>query len=212
LFFDSVPVRSKSAIVPVVGVTGPIGSGKSTVSALFGEWGAVVVSGDKLGHQVLDSSLIRKKLADVFGGDILASGHVRRALLADRAFSTTEGVLALNSLVHPPLIRELNKQVKAAGARARTRAVVIDAALLVEWGMGKIHWDYLVGVSASYSVRVQRLRSRGLTIAQIRRFSAAQMPWQQKKSYCDFIVKNDATLSILKQRARLCWVKMLSSE
>ena len=206
------PARSKSAIVPVVGVTGSIGSGKSTVSALFGEWGAVVISGDKIGHQVLESSAIRKKLADVFGRDILESGRIRRALLADRAFSTPEGILALNRLVHPPLIRELNKQVRAAGGRAKARAVVIDAALLVEWGMGKIHWNYLVGVSAPYSVRVQRLRSRGLSVAQIRRFSAAQMPWQQKKSYCDFIVKNDATLSILQQRARLCWDKVLSSD
>lgn len=205
--------RSKNRIVPVVGVTGPIGSGKSSVSAIFGKWGAVIVSGDTIGHQVVDSSAaLRKKLADVFGRDILDGQRVQRALLAERAFATPEGALALNRLVHPPLIREINRQVTAAGECPRTRAVVIDAALLVEWGMGKIHWDYLVGVSAPYSVRVQRLRSRGLTIPQIRRFSAAQMPWQQKKSYCDFIVKNDATLSILRQRARLCWDKMLSSD
>lgn len=90
--------------------------------------------------------------------------------------------------------------------------MVIDAALLVEWGMGKIPWDHLVGVAAPYNLRMHRLKQRGLTRTQIQRFSTAQMPWQKKRTYCDFIVKNDSSLTILRQRARLCWEKMLSSD
>lgn len=197
--------------IPVIGVTGSIGSGKSTVARLFGTWAGVVVSGDKVGHEVVDRSrTLRVQLARAFGEDILHGGQVNRRLLAERAFASPTKVRTLNKLVHPPLIRELNRQVRAAQKRPGVRAVFIDAALLVEWGTGKIHWDILVGVDAPHRLRHKRLRDRGLTTTQIGRFSRAQMPWNQKRKHCDFIVKNDTSLAILRQRTRLCWDKMLS--
>lgn len=205
--------NTDKAPVLVIGVTGAIGSGKTSVARLFANWGAITISGDEVGHNVIATSRpIQKKLAAAFGQDIFTKGVLDRALLARRAFATPSGVLKLNRIVHPELIRQINREIRD-GARSRTvRAIVVDAALLVEWGMGKIHWDYLVGVSAPYDVRIRRLRARGLTLAQIRRFSAAQMPWQKKQTYCDFTVKNDASMPILRRRARLCWDKMLSSE
>jgi dephospho-CoA kinase len=133
--------------IPVVGVTGSIGSGKSTVARFFGTWGGAVISGDQVGHEVVDRSRsLRARLAKTFGNDILVSGRVNRRLLAERAFASPAKVRVLNKLVHPQLIRELNRQVRATRKRTGVRAVVIDAALLVEWGLGKIHWDILVGV------------------------------------------------------------------
>ncbi len=201
------------APVPVIGVTGAIGSGKTSVARLFADWGAITISGDEVGHHVIATSRpIQKKLAASFGDDVFTNGALNRALLARRALATPSGVLKLNGIVHPELIRHINRAIRDGARNRSARAVVGDAALLVEWGIGKIHWDYLVGVSAPYDVRVRRLRARGLTLAQIRRFSAAQMPWQKKRPHCDFTVKNDASMSILRRRARLCWDKMLSSE
>lgn len=203
--------RQPTVKIPVVGVTGSIGSGKSTVARLFGTWGGVVISGDQVGHEVVNrSQSLRIKLARAFGNDILVGGQINRRLLAERAFASSAKVCVLNRIVHPPLIRELNRQVRAAWKEPGVRAVVIDAALLVEWGLGKIHWDILVGVDAPYRLRHQRLRDRGLNTSQIRRFSGAQMPWRGKRSYCDFIVKNDTSLAILRRRTRLCWDKVLS--
>lgn len=203
--------RQPTDKIPVIGVTGSIGSGKSTVARLFGTWGGVVISGDKVGHEVVDRSrALRTRLAREFGNDILDGGRINRRLLAERAFASSASVHALNRLVHPPLIRELNRQVRAALKKPGVRAIIIDAALLVEWGLGRIHWDILVGVDAPYRLRHKRLRDRGMRPSQIRRFSSAQVPWKQKRTYCDFIVKNDTTLAILRQRTRLCWDKVLS--
>lgn len=203
--------RRAAKTVPVIGVTGPIGSGKSAVARLFGSWGGRIVSGDDVGHRVVDGSpRIRRQLARAFGSDILDNGCVNRRLLAERALADRQGVLTLNRIVHPALIRELNRGVRLLKKRRGTAAVVIDAALLVEWGIGRIQWDHLVGVSAPYDIRVRRLRKRGMTLAQIRRFSRAQMPWNRKRAYCDFIVKNDSSRANLRREARLCWEKMLS--
>lgn len=170
------------------------------------------MSGDEIGHRVVARSpSIRKRLADKFGADILCAGAIDRTLLARRAFVNSSTVLALNRIVHPALIRELNREIARARKSAKAKAVVIDAALLVEWGVGRIDWDYLIGVSAPYGMRVRRLRARGLTLSQIRQFSRAQMPWNKKQKHCDCIVKNSASLSILRRQARLCWAKMLSS-
>jgi dephospho-CoA kinase len=201
------------AQIPVIGVTGAIGSGKSSVARLFAAWGAITISGDEVGHHVIATSRpIQKKLSAAFGQEIFTNGALDRVLLARRAFASPSGVLKLNRIVHPELIRQINRAIRDGARHRSVRAVVVDAALLVEWGLGKIDWDYLVGVSAPYDVRIRRLRARGLTLAQIRRFSAAQMPWQTKQTYCDFTVKNDASMPILRRRARLCWDKMLSSE
>lgn len=214
MFVSAVARKSHSRTVPVIGVTGSIGSGKSTVARMFASWGAVVVSGDEVGHWVVDHSpTIRRRLARDFGADIFEDGHTDRRLLAQRAFMSEASVLKLNAIVHPELIRELNRRVETARSQTKTppRAVVIDAALLVEWGLGRIHWRYLVGVTAPYALRLERLRSRGLTLAQIRRFARAQLPWSVKRTYCDAVVKNDSSMSILRRRARLCWDNLLSS-
>ena len=181
------------------------------MAKFFSDWGAVVISGDEIGHKVAaDSVLIRKRLAQAFGNDILTSGGIDRVLLAHRAFASPALVLTLNRIVHPALIQGINRAIQAAKRQRGVRAIVVDAALLVEWSLGRIQWDYLVGVSAPYEVRIQRLRPRGLTLSQIRQFSKAQMPWSRKRAYCDLIVKNDSSVAILRHRARLCWDKMLS--
>lgn len=215
MFVLTVARQSNSRTIPVIGVTGSIGSGKSTVARLFASWGAAVVSGDEVGHWVVDHSpAIRRRLARAYGADIFETGHTNRRLLAQRAFENEASVLNLNAIVHPELIREMNRRVDTAMSRKNDppKAVVIDAALLVEWGLGRVHWHFLVGVTAPYTLRRERLRSRGLTRAQIRRFARAQLPWSLKRSYCDAVVKNDSSLSILRRRARFCWDNLLSSE
>jgi dephospho-CoA kinase len=197
----------------VVGVTGPIGAGKSSVCDLFRLWGAVVISGDEVGREVVDSSAtVRRALATNFGNDILVGGRLNRRLLGERAFAGATSIEKLNRIVHPPLVRRLKVAVSRARRDSRAKAVVIDAALLVEWGMGLLHWDILVGVWAPRPVRVRRLRARGLAPAQIRAIERAQMPWPRKRRYCDLLVKNDSTPADLRREARLCWQNLLSLE
>lgn len=196
--------------LPVIGVTGPIGSGKSSVADCLRRWGAIVLSGDAVGHDVVDrSALLRRRLARVFGPEILAGGGINRSRLAQRAFRSRMTVQALNRIVHPALVAELNRRARAAHRNRRARAVVIDAALLVEWGIGRVHWDILIGVNAPYQMRRSRLRKRGVSGAAMRRISRAQMPWKQKQSYCDFVINNDSSLAILRERLRPHWDRIV---
>jgi len=201
-----------SRAIPVIGITGGVGSGKSLVTQHFRRWGAAVVSGDDIGRDVLNTSAsVRRQLAKTFGSDILRGDRIVRSRLATRAFRDDDSILKLNAIVHPPLIRELNLQV-ARARRSRTHAaVVIDAALLAEWGIGKIEWDILIGVWAPRRLRVQWLRQRGWTDEDIRSRMRRQMPWTQRRKLVDCVVKNDDTLTMLERRARHCWQKVLSS-
>ncbi|MEW5874032.1 MAG: dephospho-CoA kinase [Candidatus Zixiibacteriota bacterium] len=201
----------KGRLLPVIGITGGIGSGKTAVASLFRKWGGVVVSGDRIGHDIVDSSpRVRRRLIAAFGTDIESRGQIRRDRLAALAFNSRESLQRLNRIVHPPLIRELNRQVAQARRSQRHQAVVIDAALLTEWGIGRVRWDCLVGVWAPAAERRERARRKGWTDAQFRERSRWQMPWSERRRLVDCIVKNDSSLSVLQGRARLCWMKLLS--
>lgn len=197
--------------LPVVGITGGVGSGKSLVATLFVRWGGVLVSGDEIGKQVLNRSVgLRRQLVDAFGTAILRRGRIQRAVLAERAFATRDSIDRLNRLVHPLLLRELGREIDRAARSRRHRAVVVDAALLAEWGRPKVRWDFLIGVWAPSAVRRERLLERGWTDGQIRARMRSQMPWRQRQKLLDYVVKNDGSVAMLKRRARLCWEKVLS--
>lgn len=196
--------------LPVIGITGSIGSGKSMVAQFFAEWGARVISGDQIGREILGGSpSVQRRLIRAFGDGIAPGGRIDRGRLALKAFATPQSLLVLNQIIHPPLIRELNRRVAHARRSKRHRAVVIDAALLAEWGIGRIHWDHLVGVWAPVAVRQKRLKAKW-TAAEFHARARRQMPWSRRKKLVDCVVKNDSGLRALKVRARLCWIKLLS--
>lgn len=203
-----------SGRIPVVGVVGPIGAGKSELAALFAEWaeGGPVISGDDIGREVIDrSAALRRRLAQEFGSDILTAETIDRRLLASRAFADRRAITRLNVIVHPPLVRVLKRRIREGRKRRRARAVVVDAALLVEWGHESIGWDVLVGVWAPEALRMARLKARGWTRAESRRRASGQIPWIRKRLLCDCVVVNDGSRPVLRRRARLCWQKAVPS-
>lgn len=206
------PSPAKRPVLPVIGITGAVGTGKSAVAALFRRWGGVVVSGDAVGKDVVNRSAgLRRQLARAFGDDILGRRGIKRALLARRAFANAEATARLNEIVHPYLLKELNARIRKARRSVGHGAVVIDAALLAEWGPSRVHWDCLVGVWAPMALRRQRLRRRGWTDEEITRRARRQMSWTRRLAMTDYVVKNDGDLTQLERRARLCWEKILSS-
>jgi dephospho-CoA kinase len=197
--------------LPVIGVTGGAGAGKSLVASLFARWGGLLISGDEIGKRVVDgSACLRRRLVKAFGPGILKGGKIRRSVLAKRAFADRTATELLNRLVHPLLIRELNREIGRAARSSRYRAVVVDAALLVEWGQRQVHWEYLVGVWAPATLRRERLRARGWTDDQIRGRMRGQLPWCARRRVIDCVVKNDGSLAMLERRARLCWERIIS--
>lgn len=175
------------------------------------KWGGLLVSGDDVGKLVVDRSRrLRRELARAFGEDILRGERLRRSLLAQRAFAGPSESATLNQIVHPPLLRELNRQIHRARRSTGRVAVVVDAALLAEWGPERVYWDALIGVWAPFALRRRRLRRSGWSDRQISGRARSQMSWTARRAMLNYVVKNDADLSQLERRARLCWQKVLS--
>src|SRR4051812_46958344 len=146
----------------MIGLTGGIGSGKSTVAALLVAKGAVVVDADLIARQVVEpGSPVLEKLAERFGADVLsADGSLDRARLAERAFVDAESKAALDAITHPPIGEEFLRQVAAAPEGA---VVVHDVPLLVE-SKNPAQYRGVIVVEAPRELRLTRLQGRGVAV------------------------------------------------
>ena len=193
----------------VVGLTGGVGCGKTVVAQEFARHGAFIIFGDRAGHEVVDLNAgLQKALARQFGNDILQAGKINRRKLAGRAFRSAEGRQRLNDLVHPALIKELTRRVRAARKRHIEPLIVVDAALLVEWEM-KVPVDLLIAVWAPRAKRLRWLRKRGWTTAEIKDRMRSQLPFARRKVIADFVIRNDGDLATLRRKAARLWQRLL---
>ncbi len=192
----------------LIGLTGQIGAGKSTVAEILEEFGAGVVDADSIGKQVVDESpALLKKLVKRFGREILTgTGMLDRKALARKAFSTSENKRALDSLVHPYLLKELHKQVKLASKAYRV--VVIDAALLLNWGLDS-QVDATVVVTASQKVRVVRMAERGFSREEILARQKAQYPLSEYRRRATHVIANNGGRNELRQRVLRLWKRWI---
>jgi len=195
----------------IIGVTGGIGAGKSTVSRIFAGMGALVIDADAVGHEVLRDAAAIRELTEAFGTDILdGDGQVVRRELGRRAFFSDAQREVLNAIVWPRLRRLLNAKIQRALGEQPTRPVVVDAALLVERGDPKSLVDVLVVVTAPEDVRVRRTMDRlGISEAEVKARMAAQLPEDVKLRAADYAVVNDGTPEICRERARVVWQEMV---
>jgi dephospho-CoA kinase len=190
-----------------VGLTGGIASGKSTVSALLAEYGAVVIDSDLLAREAVAAGT--PGLAEVviaFGPDMVTvDGELDRTAMGRRVFSDVEARARLEAIIHPRV------RVRAAEieAEAPTDAVVVhDIPLLVETGQGD-RFDVVVVVDVPLDVQSERLRSeRGLDVEEARSRIAAQATRQQRLAAADHVVVNDGSPEQLRAAVQKLWNKL----
>ena len=183
----------------LIGLTGLIGAGKSEVARIFKKNGAFVISADKIGKDVVDNNkTILKKLIQIFGQDIISkSGHLNRKKLGQLAFSSECCKEKLNSIVHPALLKELSAQVKEA--KKMFDIVVIDAALLIQWGWDK-KVDKTILVDTILRKRIQRLKAKGYTGDEVRRRTKSQLKLSELSGRADYILTNNSIRKILEKK------------
>ena len=188
----------------LIGLTGQIGAGKSTAAEILQELGAAIIDADSIGKQVVDNSpALLNKLVKRFGREILTrTGKLDRKALAARAFSTPANKRALDSLVHPYLLKELHRQVKQA--LKIHDVVVIDAALLLNWGLDR-QVDATIVVTASQKVRVARMAARGFSRDEILARQRAQYPLSEYRRRATDLVANNAGREELRRKVHKLW-------
>lgn len=184
-----------------IGITGRSGCGKSQVTAFLRSQGCFVVDADLVARQILmDGSPCIPQLTERFGADILdEEGHLRRRLLADRAFKTAEGTKALSSITHPAIVAELNRQ----GCQAEQQGAdlyFVDGAVIIGSPFEKECNGFVV-VTAPLEASVARICARdGIAPEMARRRLDAQMPEQELLRWADYEIRNDGTIEQLKAR------------
>ncbi len=187
----------------IIGLTGGIGSGKSTVAGMLADAGYPVVDADKLAREIVEPGQpALAEIAEAFGADVLdADGALRRGELAARAFVDRRHTELLNSITHPR-IRELRHLRFAEAEAAGAAAVVYDMPLLVEQGAHR-ECDLVVVVDVDVEERVRRLvEHRGLDAEDARRRIAQQIDDETRLVAADVVIDNNGPLSELDAQIR----------
>jgi dephospho-CoA kinase len=189
----------------LVGLTGGIGSGKSTVSAALASSGAIVVDADAIVRDVQQpGSPVLQKMADRFGPQVIAAdGSLDRAAVAAVAFADADALKALNDIVHPAVGAEMNRRVMAEVAT--DHVVVMDIPLLTENPREGLQGIIVVDVPVD--MQVQRLvASRGFDEADARARIAKQATREQRLATADFVVDNSGSIAELEPQIAELWV------
>ena len=187
----------------IVGVTGGIGSGKSTVTALLAQRGATVIDADQLARQIVEpGSPALQLLVDRFGASILhADGSLNRAKLADLAFRDPTGTSDLNAIMHPRIAALAAERMAAMPSPV----IVYDMPLLIETSQADLV-DFIVVVDVDPSTQLERALAKGIwTPADIERRMAAQADRETRLGFADFVITNDGPLTDLDPQVERLW-------
>jgi dephospho-CoA kinase len=188
-----------------IGLTGGIGSGKSTVSALLGAHGAVVIDADRIAREVVEPGTPGlAAVVEAFGSAVLApDGALDRPALAAVVFADPEARRRLDAIVHP-LVRARGRELEAAAPAGSV--VVHDVPLLVETGQAS-SYDLVLVVLADAETRVARLVRRGLTAEDARARIAVQATDEQRRAVADVVLDNSGTPEQLSAQVDRLWTE-----
>lgn len=188
----------------LIGLTGQIGSGKTEVATLLAARGAKIIDADRIGREVVNrNSQLSGLLVKSFGRTIVGkNGRLRRKVLARLAFATKQSKKQLDTIVHPFLLEELRRVLnKAAGG---AKPIVIDAALLLDWGLDR-ELDVVLVVAASRELRLRRLQERGIGRADALARERLQPSSREFTQRADVVIRNNGTRRELAEKVDRTW-------
>ena len=180
----------------IVGLTGGVASGKTTVSRVLKKEGAYIIDADQMARELVQPHTPAwKKLVTTFGKDILREdGSLHRKKLADKVFTNPRQRKLLNQILHPRMRKEMERRAKEIGQKDSEAVVVIDAPLLVELGDHR-KMDKLIVVTSTQKQQIERLKEReGASEEEARKVLASQMPLGEKLKVADFVIRNEGCL------------------
>ena len=197
----------------IAGITGTIGTGKSTVAAMFGEFGAFIIDADKLAHEVVEPGKPAwQAIIDKFGREVLNQDQtLNRQMLADIVFKDQAKLQELNSIVHPEVFKEDQRLVNERKAIDPDGLIIKDIPLLLEMGrdLARLFVDKIIVVYASPDIQLKRLIARGMSEADARDRINNQVPVKDKMKMADFVINNDGTLGETRVQVRTIYQALL---
>jgi dephospho-CoA kinase len=197
------PLRpGRLTALPILGLVGGIGSGKSFVAGLFAELGAKVVEGDQAGHEALKQPEIKNQVIEKWGDGVRnAEGEIDRRKLGSIVFADPQQLAALEAIVFPWIKEKLRRELVEAAKDPQTRLLILDAAVMMEAGWSGI-CDAIVFVDAPLEVRQNRVTGRGWSREEWEKRERSQMPLVEKKARCQAVVENAGDLVRTRHQVR----------
>ncbi|MFZ1119878.1 MAG: dephospho-CoA kinase [Candidatus Binataceae bacterium] len=195
-----------------IGLTGGIGSGKSTAAKILAELGAPAIDADKVGHEIYQTGTpAYRELIDAFGEGILASDRtIDRRKLGPIVFADPAALKRLNAIVHPKMFARMGEMVAAMRRGGETRPIVIEAAILIEANWQPL-FDEIWLVTASRDRVIERVeRDRGLKPEQTEARIRAQLSDEERRKYATSVIRNDGTLEELRAAVTRLWQDALA--
>jgi dephospho-CoA kinase len=193
--------------IPVIGLTGGIGAGKSTVTQMLEELGAAVIDADQVGHQIYLPDLPAwREIVETFGTEVLhADRTINRQTLGKLVFADPEALRTLNHIVHPKMYDRMAELIAELRTQGGMKAIVVEAAVLIE-----ANWMPLVDqvwvVVASESVVVERLaKQRNLSPEQVRTRIAAQLSNDERRKHAQVVIRNDGSIEQVHAAVQQAW-------
>tara|TARA_Y100000031_G_scaffold68236_1_gene75980 strand:+ start:1347 stop:1940 length:594 start_codon:yes stop_codon:yes gene_type:complete len=187
-----------------IGLTGGIGTGKSSVSTLFKEWGAYIFDADVVAKDIIyNNDTAQSELIAEFGTDVLGiDNKIDKKKLARIAFSDEDHQLRLNIIIHPYVFNKIDSTFDKVLADGNHEVFVVDAALIYESG-ADTHMDYVIVVTSHLKIRTERVMTRGgLTLDEFLQRVELQWPDEDKVHMADFVIHNNSTEEHLAAEAK----------
>lgn len=193
----------------VIGITGPIGSGKSTVLRILRELGAEIIDADRVAREVMArGGPAYEAVVRAFGRDILRpDGEIDRARLAQKVFSQPEALKRLEAIVHPAVFEEVKRRI----ARSEKPVIALEAIKLLEAGLSITMCDEVWAVLVDRDVQLQRLRRRGMSEAEALRRMAAQLSPEEYARRADVVIDNNGDLDHLRSQVEAQWRRIMAT-
>jgi len=193
----------------LIGLTGNIGTGKSTVAGMLADLGAEVIDADRVAHQVMRAGTsTHAAIVDAFGVEVLdPAGEIDRKRLGAIVFADPAALARLEALVHPPTLQETAERISASAAPA----VVIEAIKLIEAGMAA-GCDSVWVVTCRPEQQIERItRSRSLSRAEAEQRAGAQPPQAEKVAHADVVIDNSGSLAETRAQVRAAWERLVGA-
>lgn len=188
----------------IIGLTGNIGTGKTTILNLLRRWGAHTIDADQVAHQVMQpGGGAYDAILRAFGSEILnAGGAIERARLGQIVFADPNKLAQLEQILHPVIFAHIQAEVQGAVAPA----VVIEAIKLLEAGMSATICDVIWVVTSPEEQQIERLmQERGMSRSAARARMRAQSPQAFKISQADVVIDNSGSLAHLEAQVQAAW-------
>lgn len=194
----------------IIGLTGGIASGKSTVSSFLKELGAIIIDADKISREIVEKGKLGlMEIVDEFGEIVLdEKGQLNRKKLGSIVFNNNEALLKLNSITHPKIIKEIENEIIWHKQHSKNSVIIVDAALLIELNLQNLVEETWI-VYVPIEIQRDRLINRdNITIEDANKRIGVQLKNEEKLKIADRVIYNTGTLDDLKKQVIEIWMEI----